>query len=60
MSDHKTDPQAGYRAEALPVIVVGAGPVGLLCALELARRDVPVLVIESEAALVRMPRPVGS
>lgn len=31
------------------VIVVGAGPVGLLCALELARRNVPVLVIESEA-----------
>lgn len=30
------------------VIVVGAGPVGLLCALELARRGVPVLVIEAE------------
>lgn len=25
------------------VIVVGAGPVGLLCALELARRGIPVL-----------------
>ena len=34
---------------ALPVIVVGAGPVGLLCALELACRGVPVLVLESEA-----------
>ncbi|MFM7342323.1 MAG: FAD-dependent oxidoreductase, partial [Betaproteobacteria bacterium] len=31
-----------------PVIVVGAGPVGLLCALELARRQVPVLVLETE------------
>ena len=31
-----------------PVIVVGAGPVGLLCALELARRGVAVTVIESE------------
>jgi len=30
------------------VIVVGAGPVGLLCALELARQCVPVLVIEAE------------
>jgi 3-(3-hydroxy-phenyl)propionate hydroxylase len=32
------------------VIVVGAGPVGLLCALELARQGVPVLVIEAEAS----------
>jgi 3-(3-hydroxy-phenyl)propionate hydroxylase len=31
-----------------PVIVVGAGPVGLLCALELARRQVPVTVLETE------------
>eukprot|EP01036_Dinobryon_divergens_P054280 gene54280-72535_t len=31
-----------------PVIVVGAGPVGLLCALELARRGVAVTVIEAE------------
>lgn len=31
-----------------PVIIVGAGPVGLLCALELARRQVPVTVLETE------------
>ena len=36
------------RTAALPVIVVGAGPVGLLCALELARRQVPVVVLEAE------------
>jgi 3-(3-hydroxy-phenyl)propionate hydroxylase len=36
------------QASSLPVIVVGAGPVGLLCALELARRQVPVVVLESE------------
>ena len=33
------------------VIVVGAGPVGLLTALALARRDVPVLVLEAEPGL---------
>jgi len=33
------------------VIVAGAGPVGLLTALALAGRDVPVLVLEAEAAL---------
>lgn len=36
------------RQASNPVIVVGAGPVGLLCALELARRDVAVVVIEAE------------
>jgi 3-(3-hydroxy-phenyl)propionate hydroxylase len=35
-------------SDTLPVIVIGAGPVGLLCALELARRQVPVTVLESE------------
>jgi 3-(3-hydroxy-phenyl)propionate hydroxylase len=33
------------------VIVVGAGPVGLLTALALAVRDVPVLVLEAEPGL---------
>jgi 3-(3-hydroxy-phenyl)propionate hydroxylase len=33
------------------VIVAGAGPVGLLVALALARHDVPVLVLEAEAGL---------
>jgi 3-(3-hydroxy-phenyl)propionate hydroxylase len=33
------------------VIVVGAGPVGLLVALALARQDVPVVVLESASAL---------
>jgi 3-(3-hydroxy-phenyl)propionate hydroxylase len=33
------------------VIVVGGGPVGLLTALGLASRDIPVLVLEAEPAL---------
>ena len=33
------------------VIVVGAGPVGLLCALALAKREVAVLVLEAAPAL---------
>lgn len=33
------------------VIVAGAGPVGLLAALALARQDVPVLVLEAEPGL---------
>jgi 3-(3-hydroxy-phenyl)propionate hydroxylase len=34
-----------------PVLIVGAGPVGLTTALGLAQRDVPVIVIEHEPAL---------
>src|SRR5262249_43091509 len=34
-----------------PVLVVGAGPVGLITALALARRDVPVIVLEAEGDL---------
>ena len=33
------------------VIVAGAGPVGLLTALVLARQDIPVLVLEAEPGL---------
>src|ERR1700687_6328557 len=34
------------------VIIVGAGPVGLVAALSLATRDVPVLVLEAHPELV--------
>ena len=34
-----------------PVVIAGAGPVGCLLALYLARRDVPVLLLEKEAEL---------
>jgi 3-(3-hydroxy-phenyl)propionate hydroxylase len=33
------------------VVVVGAGPVGLLCALQLAKNGIPVTVIEAEPSL---------
>ena len=35
----------------LPVIIAGAGPVGCLLALYLARRDIPVLLLEKEPEL---------
>jgi 3-(3-hydroxy-phenyl)propionate hydroxylase len=38
-------------AEAPQVIVAGAGPVGLLTALALAKQDISVLVLEAEPAL---------
>jgi 2-polyprenyl-6-methoxyphenol hydroxylase-like FAD-dependent oxidoreductase len=39
-----------------PVIVVGAGPVGLVTAYGLARAGIPVLVIEAEAEVIDSPR----
>jgi 3-(3-hydroxy-phenyl)propionate hydroxylase len=35
----------------LPVVIAGAGPTGLMCALALARRGVPVVVCEAEPSL---------
>jgi 3-(3-hydroxy-phenyl)propionate hydroxylase len=38
------------------VIIVGAGPVGLVCAYGLARRGVPVTVLEAERQVIDSPR----
>ena len=35
----------------LPVVIAGAGPTGLMCALALASQSIPVVVLESEPAL---------
>ncbi|WP_313802487.1 FAD-dependent monooxygenase [Sphingobium sp.] len=40
----------------LPVIIVGAGPVGLLLASELGLRDIPVTVIEARTSHLRHPK----
>jgi len=34
-----------------PVVIAGAGPTGLMCALVLAKQDIPVVVCEAEASL---------
>jgi 2-polyprenyl-6-methoxyphenol hydroxylase-like FAD-dependent oxidoreductase len=42
--------------EHVGVLVVGAGPVGLVTALQLARAGVPIRVVEAEAAIGTSPR----
>lgn len=37
--------------EGLPVVIAGAGPTGLMCALALARQGIPVVVCEAEPTL---------
>jgi 3-(3-hydroxy-phenyl)propionate hydroxylase len=34
-----------------PVVISGAGPTGLMCALALAKQDIPVVLFEAEEAL---------
>lgn len=48
--------QSAEKVRAAQVIVVGAGPVGLLTALGLAREGIGVLVLESGAGISRSPR----
>src|SRR5262249_25722604 len=38
---------------ALPIVVAGAGPTGLMCALALGRQGIPVVVCEAEPGLTR-------
>jgi putative polyketide hydroxylase len=42
--------------EDIPVLVAGAGPGGLAAAIELARRDVPVMLAERRTILSSHPR----
>ena len=44
------------RVERRQVVIVGAGPVGLLTALGLARQGVGVTVLDSEPEVVKSPR----
>ena len=41
----------GHKRGKLPVVIAGAGPTGLMCALALARQGIPVVVCEAEASL---------
>jgi 2-polyprenyl-6-methoxyphenol hydroxylase-like FAD-dependent oxidoreductase len=49
---HPSHPSSFTRTDA-EVIIAGGGPVGLCVALLLAERQIPVTVVEAEAAIVR-------
>ena len=43
--------QAGAQQSAYPVIVVGAGPVGLATAIDVAQQGVPVVLVDDDCSL---------
>ncbi len=43
--------QPGHAGSAHPVIVVGAGPVGLATAIDLAQQGVPVVLVDDDCTL---------
>ncbi|WP_152624257.1 FAD-dependent oxidoreductase [Cupriavidus sp. IDO] len=52
-------PQAGGEARAVhPVVVVGAGPVGLAAAIDLAQRGTPVVLIDDDCTLATGSRAI--
>src|SRR5690606_21017798 len=51
-----TGGSARMTVERRQVVIVGAGPVGLLTALGLARQGVEVTVLDSEPEVVKSPR----
>jgi 3-(3-hydroxy-phenyl)propionate hydroxylase len=46
----------GVSAARIPVIIAGAGPVGMVAAADLVRQNIPVLVLEKGAALATESR----
>ena len=58
MTTRQTNKPSAATLDA-PVLIVGAGPTGLTAALELARRDVPVRIIERRDGPSPLSRAVG-
>ncbi|KAI0894241.1 FAD/NAD(P)-binding domain-containing protein [Annulohypoxylon nitens] len=50
---------ASQQGDIVPVIIVGAGPVGLLLALRLAQSNIRSVILEQETTLGAAPRAIG-
>jgi len=44
--DYRRSPDQGGPVARRPVVVIGAGPVGLACAIDLVQRGVPVVLLD--------------
>jgi 2-polyprenyl-6-methoxyphenol hydroxylase-like FAD-dependent oxidoreductase len=50
---------SSISATTLPVLIAGAGPTGLTAALELARQQIPVRIVDKEHAPATTSRAIG-
>jgi len=48
---YRRPPELDGRGDTYPVAVVGAGPVGLVAAIDLAQRGVPVVVLDDDCTV---------
>ena len=49
--DFRSPPELEGRGGHYPLVIVGAGPVGVVAALELARQQVPSVIIDSKSSV---------
>lgn len=56
----QTPPELKGESPLHPVVIAGAGPVGLTLALDLARRGIQVVLLEDDDAVNRGSRAVGA
>ncbi|KAI1452308.1 FAD/NAD(P)-binding domain-containing protein [Annulohypoxylon moriforme] len=54
-----SEAHASPDGDIVPVIIVGAGPVGLLLALRLAQSNIRSVILEQETTLGAAPRAIG-
>ncbi|NQZ20540.1 MAG: FAD-dependent monooxygenase [Colwellia sp.] len=50
--------RAAAKAEVMPVVIVGAGPVGLALAVDLAQRNIEVVLVDQKTAVGKGSRAV--
>ncbi len=50
--------QPGAQADVRPVVVIGAGPVGLATAIDLAQQQVPVVLLDDDCTLASGSRAI--
>ncbi|TWG85980.1 3-(3-hydroxy-phenyl)propionate hydroxylase [Cupriavidus gilardii J11] len=57
-AEQRRDGASGAEPRVRPVVVIGAGPVGLAAAIDLARQQVPVVLLDDDCTLATGSRAI--